>query len=218
MTSADEVSIQYTWAGGGGGQGIRTPDPCKARPATARSCAVVYGASPATSTTWARGSFPCESPWCLVTSAVPGLGPTLSSSSRCSPSVNVMTTGTAPKIRRRKLGRVPGTGAVPDFSRRLLRGLPTESKRGACHKPPNLPRGPRRPQYPLAPPSYWAKHPPASSPATQTAPSGPSTHFHSMSSHPKSTIRNSQSTIANVLNVEYSLEYRTAHREPKTFF
>ena len=43
----------------------------------------------------------------------------------------------------------------------------------------------------LAPPSYWAKHPPASSPATQTASSAPSTHPHSKCSRPKSKILNS---------------------------
>ena len=67
------------------------------RPVTARSCAAVYGVSPATSTTWARGSVPCQLPWYSATSLIPGLGPTLSSSSRCSPFVNVMTTGSAPR-------------------------------------------------------------------------------------------------------------------------
>ena len=57
----------------------------------------VYGASPATSTTWARDSFRCQSPWYSGTSPIPGPGPTWSSSSGCSPSVNVMTTGSAPR-------------------------------------------------------------------------------------------------------------------------
>ena len=67
------------------------------RPVTARSYAVVYGVSPATSTTWARDSFPCQLPWYSATSLIPGLGPTLFSSLRCSPFGNVMTTGSVPR-------------------------------------------------------------------------------------------------------------------------
>ena len=72
-------------------------EPSTLRPVTVRSCTAVYGVSPATSTTWARGSFPCRLPWHSATLLISGPGPILSSSSRCSPSVNVMTTRSVPR-------------------------------------------------------------------------------------------------------------------------
>ena len=76
------------------------------RPATGR---FLYerpvGRSRATSTTWARASLPCRSPSCSAISPIPGPGPTSSSSSRCSPTVNSMTTNTARRNTARTSGR-----------------------------------------------------------------------------------------------------------------
>ena len=46
--------------------------PSTSRPVSARSCAVASGVSPATSTTWARDSFPSPSPWYSATSRIRG--------------------------------------------------------------------------------------------------------------------------------------------------
>ena len=73
---------------------------------TGRSCTVVYGVLPAILITWASASLPCQSPWHSVTSPMRGLGPTWPLLSRCSSSVNVMTTGYVPKIWHRRMVRV----------------------------------------------------------------------------------------------------------------
>ena len=54
--------------------------------------------------------FPCQLPWRSATSPIPGHGPTSYSSSRCSPFVNVMTKGTAPRNTAQKSGRSTSRG------------------------------------------------------------------------------------------------------------
>ena len=65
--------------------------PNTSRPVTARFSTAVYGVSLATSTMWARDSFPFRLHWYSATSLIPGREPILSSSSRFSPDVNVKT-------------------------------------------------------------------------------------------------------------------------------
>ena len=63
------------------------------------------GALPVTSTTWAKGSFRCPSPWYGATSAICGRGRTSSSSCRCSPTDRWMTTSTVPRSTAPRSGR-----------------------------------------------------------------------------------------------------------------
>ena len=79
--------------------------PSTSKRVSARSSAAACGASPATSTTWARGSLPSPSRWCSATSRIPGPGPTSYSSSRSSPAASVMTTPIAPRNTVPRSGR-----------------------------------------------------------------------------------------------------------------
>ena len=75
----------------------------------------VTGAWPDTSTTWARGSSPSQLAWCLATSGTFGLGPTSSSSSRCSPGAKSMTRRIAPKSTAQKSGLSTRPGSNTGF-------------------------------------------------------------------------------------------------------
>ena len=107
----DHVVAERSVRGGGPTASFwESSGPNTSRPATGRFCTVVSGMWPATSTTWARGFFPCRLPRYSDTSAIRGPGPTSPSSSPCSPSANVTTMSTAQRSTARKSGQSPSRG------------------------------------------------------------------------------------------------------------
>ena len=103
---------------------------------TARFSTAVYGAPPATSTTWARDSFPSRLPGYSATSLISGVKLPCLYRLAIHPASTSRRGAMRGEIRPGEVDTVSVTGEVPHFPRRLLRGAlrsPHRAARGLDH-------------------------------------------------------------------------------------